>query len=269
MKLPKKTKDLSKVDPKFHDLYTKVDDVYVLETDDDDDDDDSNSRVGEFRKNNIALQKQNAQMKQQLEDLQKQMSGFDPEMLEAGRKAQEKARNDEERKLLAAGRFDDVFDLRLRDLKGSHEKKLNETLKVLEAEKKMREQLRAELRENKVWAELSRELGRKKVSLKPTAQDDFMSRALRVFDLADDGKIVALQDGKMRLNSESKDYNTEDFIQHILDDASHLVEDSSTGPKGGPRPTAGSTLEIDPRDATAFGRNIDAIAKGKVTVRSR
>jgi hypothetical protein len=272
MKLPKRVKDLLKVNEKYHDLYTKDGDVYVLQIekdDDKDDDDDGNSRLAEFRNNNIALKKQNAEFKKELDALKKQLEGFDPEMLEAGRKAQERARNDEERRLLAAGRFDDVFELRLRDLKGSYEKKLEESKKLIEQEQQRRNAMRAELRDSKVWSSLSRELSRKNVKLQPSAQDDFMSRALRIFDVNDEGELVALENGQPRLNRESKEYSPEDFIQHIAEEASHLLVGSSTGPNGGQKPPIGSIVEVDARDPNSFGRNIESIAKGKVNVRLR
>lgn len=263
---------LSEVDPKHVDLYVKVANGYKLSVEDDaedepDDDDKSkdSERLKQFRQKNIELMKQIAELSSKLE-------GVDVEMLEAGKKAMQKARNEEERALLAAGRFEDVFNLRLRALQDDFAKKEKGHSELLTKEQARVKKLHDSLKRTKIESDLVREATEAKLRLRPSAVPDFVRRGFEVFDLDEDGNLVALDgEGNPMLTKDQKPYGKRDFIMQLVDDAPHLLEDGEgAGLGGGPKSRRSSgVVEIDSDDVKGFGNNIEAIAKGKVNVRVR
>ena len=275
MKLKKKIKSLDEVGQQFHHLYTKVGSEFVIQIEEIEDDETSpeepevdpkkskdSERLAEFRSNNIKLKKER-------DEALAKLQGIDMELLEAGKHAVEKARNEEERKLLAVGKFDDVFNMRLAGLQGEFGKKEKAWQIQLEGEQKKAAKYKGSLKMSKIESELMREAADAKLRLQTTGVRDFVRRAFDVFDLDDNGELVALDaEGNPRLTKDQKPYGKRDFIMEVVEEAPHLLESANgTDVNGSPRRRQSGVVEIDANDPKSFGGNIENIAKGKINVR--
>lgn len=268
MALKKKVKDIKDIPEALRDHYVKKGGFYVLDTerdedDTEDDDSESRSKLSEMRSNNIKLLKEK-------KELEEKLAGIDMEMLEAGKKASENARNEEEKKLLREGKFDMVFNQRLEKLKGEYETKVGKLNEQLGLTVEHVSNLRDNLRGTKVANHAIRAAQRKKLNLQPTAMEDYVRRALDIYDIDEDGNVVAVdEEGNPRLNSESRPFSDDDFLTQVLEEAPHLLQGSSGADMkgtGGSRRAPG-VIEINASDPKAFGNNLEAIAGGKINAR--
>ncbi|TXH08975.1 MAG: hypothetical protein E6R03_17375 [Hyphomicrobiaceae bacterium] len=266
MALKKKIQSLDDVGQEFRHLYVKKGGAFILDleaADDDDDPDPRDAKLAEFRNNNIKLKKE-------LDELKKTVAGIDMDLLAAGKQALDKARNDEERKLLSAGKFDDVVAMRLKGLQDDFAKKEKGLTDAIAAEKTRAQKLHKSLRSTKIESELSRAAAEAKLQLVPTAVKDFYRRGFDTFDLDENGELVAVDaDGNPRVTKDQKPFDTKAFLQEIVDDAPHMLAsaEGSSIRSNGDRPRRNGVIEIDARDPRAFGSNLENIANGKVTAR--
>lgn len=294
--LKKIVKSLDSVVSRYHGLYEKRGNSYFLregidpatgkkakEEDESDEDEDADEdevddvepeakkkpsaaetkRLREFRNENIRLRREMEQLKNVLGDLT-------PEDLESMRAAANRVQDDEEKQLLNKGKFDEVLNRRIAALKAENEKLLKKVNDDLKTAKDRGEKLRTQLKRDRIVARVREEAEKLKMRIPQTAIPDVDSRALNIFDLDEDGNVVALDGEDVRLNNEGKEFTTRDFVLSLVEDAPHLVEGATGGDvkdgKGGKRPRGG-VITIDGSDPKQFGANLENIASGKVDVR--
>lgn len=229
--------------------------------DGDGDGDGDKKRLAEFRDNNIKLKKQN-------EELMRKLEGIDPEALEMGRAALDKARNDRERDLIKAGRFDDVFELRMQEARAQHAKELKKLTDDLQAESNRASKLHKDLSSTKIASHILAKAAEHKLQILPTAQQDFIRRAHDVYTLNDDGQVVAVDgDGQPRFNAERRPFTELDFFKSVVEEAPHLIAQTrGAGIDGGAGVRRNGVMSIDSSDHKAFGSNLEKIAKGEIKV---
>jgi hypothetical protein len=295
--LKKIVKSLDAVPSRFHGLYEKRGDRYYLRSDIDpatgkkkvdededvsdedtadedevDDVDESASkkkspaesrRLREFRNENIRLRKEMEALKGMLGDLT-------PEDLENMRAAASRVQDDEEKQLLNKGKFDEVLNRRISSLKAENEKLLKKVNDELKTTKDRSEKLRAQLKRDRIVAKVREAADKLKMRIPQTAIPDVDARALNIFDLDEDGNLIAMDGEDSRLNNEGKEYSPHDFVLSLVEDAPHLVEGATGGDikdsKGG-KVRRGGVITIDSSDPKQFGANLENIASGKVDVR--
>ncbi len=184
-------------------LYVEREGAWHLDADTKED----KAKLAEFRDNNIALQKQ-------LAELQAKFEGIDPEAVR--KLAEEKARLEEEQKL-KGGEFQSVLDARLKAERSEAEKRLG-------AVTKERDTLNARLATIQIDQGIV--AAATKRGLRATAIPDITARARAVFRLVDGAPRAFEADGQtVRLGKDgTSPMNLEEWIEAQVSDAPHLFE---------------------------------------------
>jgi len=276
--LKKRVKALDEVDAQFRTEYEKQSDGFFhlkVEADPEDEDDAdpepdgkketaADRKLKEFRKENIRLRRER-------EEIDKRYEGVDPAEYANAMKVVEAARNEEEKALMRAGKFDEVLNIRHARLKELYEKQITKERDRASTAETAAGSYRQMLHKDRVKAKVRAVADEMKLKLRSTAAEDFYARAERVFtDLDDDGELVSLDGEELRLNDDGKRFSEKDFIMDVVERAPHLLEEASgTDIRGGSKKSRGNSgvVEIDPSDPKSFGKNVEAIATGKVDVR--
>lgn len=123
--------------------------------------------------------------------------------------------------------------------------------------------------ETKLW-ELGATLG-----VREKARADFLSRALEVFDIDDDGELVALNAAgepimSQRAGKRHEPMTAQEWIGEVLvKDADHLFKTSEGSGKPRRDAIAGGNVAVVANDPVSLGQNIEGIAKGTVAILDR
>ena len=206
------------------------------------------AKLDEFRDNNVAT-------RQQLEKLQQQFDGIDPA---AARELIAQAAAARDKKLIDAGKVDELVAERVGAMKGDYENKL----KALSGERDgMRSQLEGLVIDNGIREAAA------KAGVRPSAVDDVLLRGRALYKLVD-GKAVPMEGDKPVFGKDGSPMQISEWVQGLATPAPHLFE-ASTG--GGAKPGAGSAAGVGPgRIARSDGKsilaNLEQVATGKVQV---
>lgn len=133
--------------------------------------------------------------KMELDQLKGQFDGLD---VEAVKGLLNRASQDEETRLLAEGKIDEVFNRRTERLQA-------ETAKQIKAEQEARERAEAKaakLGERAIASAI--QSAAVKAGALPEAIDDIVLRSKSLFTLNDDGEVVAVKDGEVVLGKDGK-----------------------------------------------------------------
>lgn len=301
MILKKKVASLSEVPQRFRKFYKKIGDYWVTEVtevadsdggesggDDDDSfsagitDDDGDAeepsrgsdrdraKLKEMRNNNIRLMKQ-------IKELKDRLDGVDTERMAAGEQALETVRNAELRELIRKGDYNGALEHNAKLLREAHQKEIKKLQDQLAAATSQVSKLRNDNRSTKIETQLRREAAKLKIKFADGADADVLTRALSIFDLDENGNIVAFEgqgdERAEKVNGEGKTYGFSDFFSELTESASFLLAGASgadvrSGENGARRRPGGpGTLSVDANDVKGFGSNIEDIAAGKVKVR--
>lgn len=224
----------------------------------------SNATSG-LTKNRDDLLREKKELQAKFEDSQKQWGGLDPEVV---KNLVARMQNDEETKLIAEGKVDEVIQRRTGAMKKDLDSRLEAALKKsgeFESEVRKRdERIRTLLVEGAISSAAS------KVGLVPHALDDAVMRAKNHFSLADDGGVVA-RDGAGALIM-GKDGRTPMTVAEWLDGmretAPHWFPPSEgAGATGGSGAGRAKTIQIsrtDAQDASKYQAAKAAAEKAKV-----
>jgi hypothetical protein len=106
-----------------------------------------------------------------------------------------------------------------------------------------------------------------KAGVEERALPDFLNRGLNVFALKD-GQVVALKNGEPQFSRRraGETLSAEEWAQDLATDAPHLFRPSKGGGAGGG--SGAPRKRFVGNDPLEFGANLDAIAKGEVSVSS-
>src|SRR5690606_7789860 len=196
---------------------------------------------------NSELLGQNKTFKSELEQLKGQFEGFD---VDAVKTLLQRASQDEETKLIAEGKIDEVVSKRTERLRGDYDKQL-------QAEREAREKAEAFANRfrDKVLADSIREAAQKAGAL-PEASDDIILRARNTFQLNEDGQPVAVDaDGEVIYGKDGKTPLTPlEWAESLREAAPHLwpraVGAGPTGDKGAKG--AKKRSDMSPEEMAAF-----------------
>lgn len=193
-------------------LYVERDGAWHLDVDGKED----RARLAEFRENNIALQRQLAEMQAKFE-------GIDPEAVR--KLAEEKARLEEEQQL-KAGEFQSVLDSRLKAQNADWEKRVG-------AVTKERDALNARLAS--IQIDQGVVAAATKRGLRATAMPDITARARTVFRLVDGAPRAFEADGQtVRVGKDgTSPLDLEGWIETQVSEAPHLFESNAGGGAAG------------------------------------
>lgn len=260
-------KDINEIDEPLRPLYTQVGDEYVLDTEDGE----FKSKIGEFRNTNIDLQKQLQQLQEQagqVDTLQEQLKSFEGLDANKAREAMDKMRQINEKKLIEAGKLDEVLEQRTSRMKSDYEGQIKALQQSLSQNKDEVSTFKSKLTEvvidNSLQAAVS-----KVASVRPGAMQDIISRGRGVWSIDDDGNPVPTgSDGKVMYGKDGKStLSMEEWAQSLVTDAGYLFEPSSGGGSGGGLSGGSGGGKVVPiSDQNSLNSNIEDIASGKIVV---
>lgn len=262
MKLKPRVKSLDDIDEKYHDLYVKKGDEFVLDVEEKQDD-----RLSEFRQNNIELKKANDELKKQLADLQKIVEPFKdmkPDEIQKAKDALAEQAKNRDKKLIEEGKVDEVVAARTATMKEDYDRRLTQAQKTIETLTAANTNHSAKLKKLTIRSTVMNAIDAVG-AIRQGAADDVLSRAEAVWDLDEHGNLK----GKDLYNSSGKDMTMEEWAKDLLQKAPHLFESSQGGGAGGsgkPKDKEPNVKSVDGSDPLAVGKNLEGIAKGTTRV---
>lgn len=237
---------LDEVPEALHGEYTPKDGKFVLDVNIEE-----HPGVAGLRNALTNVRTEKATLKTQLE----QFSGMDPAKV---KELQENERKIKEGELIAAGKLDELVNMRTGALKEDLTKKLSQSENERTA---LQSQLNTLVIDNAVQAAAA------KLGVRESALDDVLARARNTFR-THEGRAVAFNGENPVYSKNGSDLlGIEEWMTNLPNVAPHLFKESKGGGAGGGTPKAvagpGTVSRTDP---ASFLANIDAIAKGKMKV---
>lgn len=170
------------------------------------------ARLDEFRTTNVTL-------KQQMEELQARFEGVDPEQF---RELSAKAQKEKDKKLIDAGKVDEIVAQRIEAMRAEHDKVLGGLTKERDT---FKVQLEGQLIDGALRDAAT------KAGVRPTAIDDVLLRGRQTFRVAD-GKAAAFEGDKALYGKDSEPLSVSEWVGGLADRAPHLF-DASAGAGAG------------------------------------
>lgn len=227
MKLKYRISKLEDVEEQYRGLYAaSADGTFTLQAEGVAD----KAKLDEFRDNNISLSKQ-------MDDLKKMFEGIDPNKV---RELMARQKELEEKKLIDAGKLDELLAQRTTAMKSEYEAKLTA---AEEARKKVTSQLEVLLVDSAIQTAAA------KTGVRATALEDVMLRGRTLFKVQD-GKAVPIgADGKVIYSSDGvTPQSVEGWLGSLTTSAPHLFEPSKGGGAGGSGSTGGDGKKMTRSD---------------------
>jgi prefoldin subunit 5 len=168
-------------------------------------------------------------LQQKLDEMSKQWEGLDPQ---AVRNIMQRLEGDEEAKLLAEGKTDAVIEKRTERLKADHQKQLE---KLEQSRGTLQEQLEAAQGQvKKLMVEGSLRQAAAELGVIPSAIEDALFRAMGVFTVREDGKLVAEENGSTVYSKDGKNPMTPaEWLETMKEKAPHWFPAPSGGGAAG------------------------------------
>ena len=171
------------------------------------------ARVNEFRENNLAL-------KREMDELRARFDGVDPDRF---RELSEREQKQRDKKLIDAGKVDELVAERVAALKADADKQIGTRDASLAA---LTKQLESLVVDNAIRDAAA------KASVRPTAVDDVLLRGRQVFRLQD-GKAVPMEGDKIAYGKDGEPMTIHEWVGGLSERAPHLFETSTgTGATG-------------------------------------
>lgn len=178
-----------------------------------------------------AILNEKKQLADEVKALKTSWGDLDPEKVKL---IMSRLENDEDTKLIAEGKVDEVINRRVTSLKGDYEKRLEAASKALgekdEALKKRDSRLRDLVVESHIRQKAT------DLNLVGTAVDDALFRAKSIFTLDKDERVVAVDnDGHVRLGKDGKSpFSPSEWLEGMKEAAPHwFAAPSGGGAQGG------------------------------------
>ncbi len=203
-------------------------------------------RVAEFRDTNIAL-------KREMDELRTRFDGIDPDEY---RKLNERAQKERDKKLIDAGKLDELVDQRVSGMKAEHEKVLRS---LTEEKAKLGAQLEGLVIDGAIRDAAT------KAGARPEAIEDFLYRGRRIFRLQE-GKAVPLDEDRVVYGKSGGPMEISEWVSTLAEKAPHLFQPTTGGGGRTERTATRTPGTISREDGSAFIQNLDKIAKGELKV---
>lgn len=181
----------------------------------------------------------------QLEEMQKTWGSYDPE---AVKNIMTRLENDEEAKLLAEGKTDEVIERRTERLKADHAKQLaNLEAKIAELSGSYEG---AQGQVKKLMVEGNLRQAASELGLVPSAVEDALARAMNVFSVGEDGKLLAENESGTIYGKDGKTPITPaEWLSDMKEKAPHWFPAPQGGGAGGGNGKGGGAHTISRADA--------------------
>lgn len=260
MVVKRKYADKAEIPEKLRELYEEKDGDWVLSLDDDAPAD-MKGRLEEFRRNNVLLAKQRDELEAKL----KQFGDVDADTVRRAMESLNKQQDEQIGGLLKKGEFDKVLELQKSKLEQSHKAQMAALQRERDEFKQKAGTLSGRFGDILLAQKLDEALAAKKLRLQPSAKDDLVARAKRVFRPTADVDDIAAADDATDLKG--KPWTTQSWLDAQVATAGHLFEGGGGGGAGkGGGSLGGKTLynrDDYVRDPAGFTRVADEIRAGK------
>lgn len=243
MSLKAVVEDINAVPEALRAFYTAQDGKYMLPVDGLV----PKSKLDEFRANNILLAQERDALRQRFE-------GIDPEK---ARELLAKAQTEQDKKLIDAGKLDELVAQRVDAMRKDFETQLSgETSKS----QKLQTQLEVLLIDGAMRDAAAR------AGVRSTAVEDVLLRGRNMFRLVD-GKAVPMQGDEVMYGKSGEAMNMDEWLAGLCTSAPHLFEPSrGGGAAGGASAAPIGNQRIQASDTKGFLNNLTGIARGDVRV---
>jgi len=261
-------KALTEVDEKYRELYKQVGEEFVLDLDDGD----YKTRISEFRNNNIELTRQLEEMKKQgasVEEMQKKLAEFDGIDVEQAKEAMEQARQMKDKKLLDAGKIDELIAERTERMRQDYDGKVSALQKALENAEGSAGEFKNKLSTVVIDNSLQQAVSQV-AAVRKGAMQDIIARGRSVWSLDDQGNPIPNgPDGSVLYGADAKTpLSMTEWAESLVKEADYLFDGNAGGGGGGndKGKSGGDPKGVPSHDADAIGANLEGIASGQVTV---
>ena len=182
------------------------------------------SRTKELKAHNERIISEKRKATEELQRVNKQFEGIDPDAI---RKLLASSTQSEEEALLKSGKLDEVINRRLDPLRRDFEAKLAGEKETLAKEKAKAEAAEKRYKMSVIERKLTEQAV--KAGVLATALPDILSRATGVFDIDEDGAIIARDRAGNLLMQDSKPYSPKHYIEELKEKAPHFWPGSKSG----------------------------------------
>lgn len=221
-------------------------------------------RHKEFRENNRKLSADLQTLNAELGQFKKRFEGVDPKILESLHQQIENAQADEEKSLLAAGKFDEVVRRRTKAAISESAEALAARTKAYDTLKSEHDKLFDVYSRNQATAKIMSILDSEGWRPKKGAIEDVQDRIAKDWVLGKDGKLTPRQD---LVGEDGGPVSDKEYVkQELLNRRSFLFEEARGGGAGSDAAGGGGTgkIRISRSDLEAKSKYIKEIAAGKV-----
>ncbi|HEY7823772.1 MAG TPA: hypothetical protein VIG24_13100 [Acidimicrobiia bacterium] len=168
-------------------------------------------------------------LQEQLDQMAKTWEGLDPE---AVRNIMQRLEGDEETKLLAEGKTDEVIARRTERLQADHKKQLEKLQAALEERDSGLSEAQKRVKQLTVSHSLQRAAS--ELGLIPSAIDDALARAMNVFQVDDKGSLTVQENGATVYGKDGKNPMTPgEWLEAMKEKAPHWFPAPSGGGAAG------------------------------------
>ncbi len=244
--------DPAEIPEQFKELYEERDGEWRLKLDDKVI---PKAKLEEFRSTNVELMNK-------LKEYESRLSDVDVEEYKA---LKQKMKELEEKKLIDAGKIDELVNKKALEIKQSFEGELQKLQKEREKLEKQSSTYREKLARTIIDSEVQKAV----LSIAKPRQgaiNDILLRAKTIWKITDDGSPMPLgPDGKV-IKTENGPLSFKEWAENLVNEAPYLFEGSGGGGGHGGNGGGGRPKTISRHDKEAFLKNLDAIAKGEIQV---
>lgn len=171
-----------------------------------------------------------------LESMSKQWEGLDPA---AVRSIMDRMANDEETKLMAEGKMDEVINRRTERLQADHKKQLSKFEQMIADKDAALSQTSGRVKTLMIEGSLRQAAS--ELGLVPSATEDALRRAKDVFNIDDKGNLIAEENGSTIYGKDGKNPITPaEWLETMKDKAPHWFPAPAGGGAGGGSGRGGS-----------------------------
>ncbi|ARB06104.1 head scaffolding protein [Dinoroseobacter phage vB_DshS-R5C] len=198
-------------------------------------------------------------LQEKLDEMQKTWGSYDPEMVKT---IMTRLENDEEAKLLAEGKTDEVFERRAERLKADHAKQIEAYEKKV-AELQQGYEMAGE-RVKRLTVEGGIRQAASELGVVPSAFEDALHRAMSVFSVDEEGKLHAAEpDGGTIYGKDGQPISPAEWLESMKEKAPHWFPAPQGGGAGGGRDRSGSFTisRADARDVQKYRAAKEAAEK--------
>ena len=183
--------------------------------------------------------------------LQENLSKFEGLDLDKIKALQSRLENDEEAKLMAEGKMDEVFNRRFEKFRNEYEGKIGDLSKELETAKQ--NESTAVQRANATIVEINLRRAAEVAGVLPTAIDDVINRGMSRFTVDPDGTIVQRDENGKLVTIDGKTATPDIWMADLQEKAPHFWPPSEGTGQGGSA-TGGGRTNLEEQMAKAASK---------------